>query len=180
MSELNTVARPYSKAAFEYAQEHGNLDQWTNGLALAAEVAKDSLLAEKVLGNPALTFQQKAEIVLSVFAEDQLDQAGKNFVFLLAENGRLALLPVIAAQFEMFKAAMEKTVDVDLTTAYPLADEQQHKLAQALGNKLGRDVNLTSNVDKSIIGGVVIRADDLVIDGSVRARLAKLAEAMNS
>ncbi len=86
----------------------------------------------------------------------------------------------ISAQYEVLKANLEMKVDVDLTTAFALDDAQQEKLAKALSSKLGREVKLTSRVDKSIIGGVVVRSNDLVIDGSVRARLAKLAEAMNS
>ncbi|WP_432697148.1 F0F1 ATP synthase subunit delta [Marinobacterium sp. YM272] len=178
MAELNTVARPYTKAAFEYARDKGSLDQWSTMLSTAALVVKDSAMAQ-VLNNPALTSGQKAEVLISV-CEEQMDDAGKNFAFLLAENQRLALLPEISLQFEQLKAAQEKSVDVDLTTAFALDDAQQQKLAQALSTKLGREVKLTSQVDKSILGGVVIRSDDLVIDGSVRARLAKLAEAMNS
>ncbi|GGC10710.1 ATP synthase subunit delta [Marinobacterium zhoushanense] len=178
MAELNTVARPYTKAAFEYALEKGNLDQWSAMLSTAAQVVQDSTMAH-VLTNPALTYQQKAEVLISV-CEEQMDDAGKNFTVLLAENQRLALLPEIALQFARLKAAQEKKVDVDLTTAFPLDDAQQQKLAQALSTKLGREVKLTSQVDKSILGGVVVRSDDLVIDGSIRARLAKLAEAMNS
>lgn len=178
MAELNTVARPYTKAAFEYALDKGNLDQWSTMLSAAAQVVQDSTMAQ-VLTNPALTYEQKAEVLISV-CEQQMDDAGKNFTVLLAENQRLALLPEIALQFARLKAAQEKRVDVDLTTAFPLDDAQQQKLAQALSTKLGREVKLTSQVDKSILGGVVVRSDDLVIDGSIRARLAKLAEAMNS
>jgi F-type H+-transporting ATPase subunit delta len=178
MAELNTVARPYTKAAFEYARDKGSLDQWSAMLSTAALVVQDSAMTQ-VLTNPALTSGQKAEVLISV-CEQQMDDAGKNFVFLLAENRRLALLPEVSLQFEQLKAAQEKSVDVDLTTAFPLDDAQQQKLAQALSTKLGREVKLTSQVDKSILGGVVLRSDDLVIDGSVRARLAKLAEAMNS
>lgn len=178
MAELNTVARPYTKAAFEYAREKGSLDQWSTQLSVAAQAVQDSRMA-RVLSNPALTAEQKADTLISV-CEEQIDDAGKNFVHLLAENRRLALLPEIAAQFEILKANLEKKVDVDLTTAFALDDAQQEKLAKALSSKLGREVKLTSRVDKSIIGGVVVRSDDLVIDGSVRARLAKLAEAMNS
>lgn len=178
MAELNTVARPYTNAAFEYAREQGSLDQWSSLLSLAALAVQDSEMG-RVLSNPALTSEQKAELVVGI-CEKQIDAAGKNFISLLAENRRLALLPEIAAQFDILKANLEKTVDVDLTTAFALDDAQQEKLAQALSSKLGRQVKLTSQVDKSIIGGVVVRSDDLVIDGSVRARLAKLAEAMNS
>src|SRR5690554_1361607 len=178
MAELNTVARPYTKAAFEYARDKGSLDQWSQLLSLAALAAGDSLMAP-VLSNPTLSAEQKSDLILSVL-DAQADEAGKNFVRLLAENGRLSLLPEISVQFELLKANLERKVDVNLTTAFPLDDAQQEKLAKALSSKLGREVKLTSKVDKSIIGGVVVRSDDLVIDGSVRARLAKLAEAMNS
>lgn len=178
MAELNTVARPYTKAAFEYALDKGNLDQWSAMLSVAAQAATDSEMA-RVLGNPALTSEQKAELVIAV-AEKQLDEAGKNFIFLLAENSRLALLPEIFAQFEKLKANQNRSVDLSVTTAFDLTEPQQQKLTQALGKKLGRDVNLTAETDQTILGGVIIRNDDLVIDGSVRARIAKLAEAMNS
>jgi len=173
MAELNTVARPYTKAAFEYAQEKGNLDQWSQMLSIAAMAVNDSQMT-RVLGNPSLSAEQKADVVLSVF-DAQADEAGRNFINLLAENGRLSLLPEISVQFEHLKANLEKKVDVDLTTAFPLDDAQQEKLAKALSTKLGREVKLTSQVDKSIIGGVVVRSDDLVIDGSVRARFSRSA-----
>ena len=178
MAELNTVARPYTKAAFEFAQEKGTLDQWSKMLSTAAAVASDSAMAN-VLGNPALTSVQKAGAMVSV-CEDYLDDSGKNFIQLLAGNQRLGLLQEINAQFEQLKANLLKSVDIDLTTAYELDEQQQQKLTQALIAMLGRDVTLTSTVDKSILGGVVVRTQDLVIDGSVRARLAKLAEALNS
>jgi F-type H+-transporting ATPase subunit delta len=177
MAEVNTVARPYTKAAFEYAMDKGNLDQWSATLALAAAAADDEKVA-RVLGNPALTDTQKADLMVGICEE--ADEAGKNFLRLLAENKRLSLLPKINAQFAKLKADQEHSLDISVITAFELKDEQQEKLAQALKTKLGRDVSLTSEVDQSILGGVVVRTDDLVIDGSVRARLAKLAEAMNS
>ncbi|WP_286240634.1 F0F1 ATP synthase subunit delta [Neptuniibacter halophilus] len=177
MAEVNTVARPYTKAAFEYALGKGNLDQWSATLALAAAAAEDEKVA-RVLGNPALTDAQKADLMISLCEE--ADEAGKNFLKLLADNKRLAILPEVSAQFAKLKAEQEKSLDIEVTTAFELQDEQQEKLAQALKTKLGREVVLTSQVDKSILGGAVVRTDDLVIDGSVRARLAKLAEAMNS
>ena len=144
---------------------------------LAAAAVNDEKVAS-VLNNPALTNTQKADVMVSI-CEDA-DEAGKNFLKLLAGNKRLALLPEISAQFNKLKANQEKSLDIEVTTAFELLDEQQEKLAQALKTKLGRDVKLTSQIDKAILGGVVVRTDDLVIDGSVRARLAKLAEAMNS
>ncbi|WP_417225825.1 F0F1 ATP synthase subunit delta [Amphritea sp.] len=178
MAELNTVARPYTKAAFEYAVDKGNLDLWSTMLATASAVAQHETM-KLVLGNPGLTSEQKAEAMNSV-CEEQMDQSTKNFISLLAENQRLALLPEISAQFEQLKANQQHSVEVSVTTAFDLGEQQQQKLTQALSSKLGREVSLTSEVDKSIIGGVIVRTDDMVIDGSIRARLAKLAEAMNS
>ena len=158
MAELNTVARPYTKAAFEYALEQGSLDQWSEVLATASAVAQDATM-KQVIGNPGLTSTQKAEALISVL-EENIDEGSKNFVSLLAENQRLLLLPEISAQFEQLKANQQKSVAIDVTTAFDLDEQQQQKLAQALGTKLGREVSLTTQVDKSILGGVVIRADD--------------------
>lgn len=177
MAELNTVARPYTKAVFEFARDAGTLDKWSSALSTSAAVSADDVMV-RVLGNPALTSEKKADALITVV--DDLDEAQQNFVKLLAENQRLALLPEIAAQFEQLKANQESSVEIDVTTAYELNEQQQQKLTQALSAKLGRDVALTSTLDKSILGGVVIRTSDLVIDGSVRARIAKLAEVMTS
>jgi F-type H+-transporting ATPase subunit delta len=178
MAELNTVARPYTKAAFEHAVDKGNLDQWSEMLTTAAAVSQHETM-DLVLGNPGLTSEQKAQAMISV-CEEQMDDSAQNFIVLLAENQRLALLPKISEQFEQLKASQQKSVDVNVTTAFDLGEQQQQKLTQALSSKLGREVSLTTEIDKSIIGGVIVRTEDMVIDGSIRARLAKLAEAMNS
>ena len=177
MAELNTVARPYTKAVFEFARDAGTIDNWSTSLLDAAQVASDGVM-KSILGNPALTSEQKADAVITVLAD--LDESGKNFIALLAENNRLALIPEISAQFEQLKANQQSNVEIDVTTAYELDEQQQQKLTQALSAKLGRDVSITSTVDKSILGGLVIRTQDLVIDGSVRAKIAKLAEVLNS
>ena len=177
MAELNTVARPYTKAVFEFARDAGTIDNWSTSLLDAAQVASDGVM-KSILGNPALTSEQKADAVITVLAD--LDESGKNFIALLAENNRLALIPEISAQFEQLKANQQSNVEIDVTTAYELDEQQQQILTQALSAKLGRDVSITSTVDKSILGGLVIRTQDLVIDGSVRAKIAKLAEVLNS
>lgn len=177
MAELNTVARPYTKAVFEYARDANTLQTWSQLLNDAAQIASDEVM-KSILGNPALISDAKAEAVISVLGD--LDDSGKNFIRLLAENKRLALIPEIAVQFEQLKANQESNVDINVTTAYELDEQQQQKLTQALSAKLGRDVALSSTVDNSILGGVVIRIQDLVIDGSVRAKIAKLAEVLNS
>ncbi len=178
MAELSTVARPYTKAAFESAREQKSLDQWSEMLGLAAQAAQDQQVAE-LLRNPALAADQKAGLILDICA-DKLNEQGQNFIKILAENKRLPVLPEISALFERLKAEQQKSVDVDITSAFALTKEQQTKLAQALGTKLDREVNITSSKDASLIGGLVIRTDDLVIDGSVRGKLQKLAEALSS
>ena len=118
-----------------------------------------------------------ADLLLKIL---QGDENGKNFVQTLSEVGRLPLFPQIAEQFETLKAEQEKTVEVEITSAYELTSEQQTNLAQALQKRLNREIKIQTQVDQSLIGGVLIHAGDTVIDGSVRGKLAKLAEAMNS
>lgn len=178
MAELTTLARPYAKAVFAEASEKGALDAWSSDLAALAAFAADANMA-KVLVHPSLTAQQQAQALIDVCG-DKLNDAAKNLVAVLAENKRLPLLPEIAALYEEFKAQLQNTVDVVVTSAFELSSEQADKLAQALKAKLQCDVRLTSEVDESLIGGAIIRAGDLVIDGSVTGKLSKLAEAMKS
>jgi F-type H+-transporting ATPase subunit delta len=178
MAELSTLARPYARAAFEYAKEQGDLAGWSEQLATAAAVARAEGM-ESVLDNPSLTDVEQARMLNDVCG-DGTGPAVKNFVSILASNKRLALLPEISSQFELYKANQEKSVDVEVISAFDLAEETAERLADALGKKLERDVKVSTSTDRDLLGGVLIRAGDLVIDGSVRGRLNKLAEAMNS
>ena len=178
MAELTTLARPYAKAAFEYARAANALPQWSEMLTLAAAVAQQDAMV-KAMGSPALTAQQKADAFVGVCG-DQLNEQVANLVRTLADNKRLNLLPEVQQLFAALMAQLQKTVDVQVTTAFELSGELQDKLAKALSAKLDREVSLTAAVDQSLLGGALIKAGDLVIDGSVRGRLAKLAEAMNS
>ena len=178
MAELTTMARPYAKAAFEIADAAGQLAQWSEMLALTAAVSQQESVV-KLLNSPALTAEQKAKQFADVCG-DQLSAEAVNLVNTLAENQRLSLLPQIQELFELHKAQREQSVDVEVTTAFDLSPELQDQLAKALTTKLNREVTLSTNVDKAILGGALVRAGDTVIDGSVRGRLAKLAETMNS
>ena len=178
MAELSTLARPYAKAAFEYALENGALSEWSGQLATAAAVTTADGMAS-VLNNPSLTDTEQAGLLNDVCG-DATGSAMKNFVSILATNKRLGLLPEISAQFELYKANQEKSVDVEVVSAFDLADETAGRLADVLGKKLEREVKVSSSTDRDLLGGVLIRAGDLVIDGSVRGRLNKLAEAMNT
>jgi F-type H+-transporting ATPase subunit delta len=178
MAELITVARPYAKAAFQFADENGSLTEWSDMLAFAAAVSEDEAVSS-YLRNPKITSAQKAEAFGDLCSE-KLNQQGKNFIALLAQNKRLTALQEIAVLFEALKSQKEQSVDVEITSAFALSDEQANKLAGSLKQKLGREVNVTTAEDKALLGGVIIRAGDLVIDGSVRGKLAKLAEKLNS
>ena len=178
MAELTTLARPYAKAAFEAARESNDLRQWLEVLGLANAVSQQANVQELIF-SPALSWQQKAETFVGLIG-DSVPKQLVNFISLLAENRRLSLLPEIYLLFDLYKAELEKTVEVDVQTAYPLKPDLEKVLAETLAKKLNREVSLHASVDKSLLGGALIRAGDTVIDGSVRGRLAKLAEAMNA
>ena len=178
MADKSTIARPYAKAAFEEARDHERLGPWSDALRTAAAVVGDSRV-EQLLGNPRITPQELATLVIEI-AGPQLGEEGRNFVRTLADNRRLALLPEIAALFDELKAEAEGIVDVTVTSAAPLDDAQRGKLAAALERRLGRSVRLHCVTDPALIGGAVLRAGDLVIDGSLRARLERIAYALSS
>jgi F-type H+-transporting ATPase subunit delta len=178
MAELATLARPYAKAAFQHAHAEGKLDNWLEMLNLAATVARQDRV-QALLDAPELSTEAKAQ-AFSEVCGDALSKDFVNFIHVLADNKRLGLLSHIAEQYYALKSQQEKTVDVEITTAYALSDAEIAKLSKALASKLERAVELTSHVDQSLLGGAVIRAGDTVIDGSVRGRLAKLAETITA
>ncbi|MCL6414225.1 F0F1 ATP synthase subunit delta [Aestuariirhabdus sp. Z084] len=178
MAELTTVARPYAKAAFEAAQASGELDLWAGMLEFGAAVAQDESM-KLFLDHPALSREQKAQAFADV-CESKLNEGAKNFFTVMAENNRLVLLPEVLNLFEYYKAQQGKQVDVEVETAFDMSKKQQDALVQALSKKLDRKVNLSSETNPQLLGGVVIRAADLVIDASVRSKISKLAEAINS
>ena len=178
MAELSTLARPYARAAFEYARDNNALTEWQSQLATASAVTQDPAM-DGVLNNPSLTADEQANTLIEVCG-DAVGTAAQNFIRILASNKRLALLPQIHAQFAQFKANQEKAVDVEVISAFDLDNAISERLAQVLGSKLERDVNVSTTTDSDLLGGVLIRAGDMVINGSVRGRLNKLAEAMNS
>jgi len=130
------------------------------------------------LTSPHLSKQQQQEAMLAV-CEGKLDQHGENFIKLLAENGRLLALPQIEVLFNHLRAEFEKTVKAEVTSATELNEQQITKLKEKLAAKLGRQVEINVKVDPELLGGLVIQAEDYVIDGSVRGKLAKLSETLN-
>jgi F-type H+-transporting ATPase subunit delta len=176
MAERLTIARPYAKAAFETAQAKQQLAAWSRMLAAAAAGVSDPPV-ETLLGSPKLPKQQIAQIFIELVGQE-LGDSGANFIRLLAENRRLGLLPVIAQVFEQLRADAERTIEATVISASPLGEVERAALARALKKRLNREVTLQCETDSRLIGGAVIRAGDLVIDGSVRSKLERLGLAL--
>jgi F-type H+-transporting ATPase subunit delta len=173
MAEAATIARPYAKAAFMSARDAKALPAWSEALRLASGLIADPHIADLV-SSPKLSTDQ----VVSLFAGlggKEIDAHWQNFVRLLARNKRLDVLPSIAAQYEALRAQYENELDVQVTSAVVLDAEQRAKLAAALKTRFKRDIRITTAVDAGLLGGAVIRAGDLVIDGSINGRLQRLA-----
>ncbi|HEX3912083.1 MAG TPA: F0F1 ATP synthase subunit delta [Steroidobacteraceae bacterium] len=178
MAERATIARPYAKAAFEYARDAQAFAEWSRGLQLAAQIAADARVAA-LSKNPQCGAAELAGVVTDV-AGDKLDAGMQNFVRVLAENHRLLLLPQIAAHYEELRSEVENTVDVQVVSAIALSGEQQDRLSQALSTRLKRKVRMHTAVDAALLAGAVVRAGDLVIDGSLKGRLQRLATDLTS
>ena len=175
MAESLTIARPYAEAAFKIARDAGALPAWSDALGRLAAVAS-SKAALELVGNPKLTVAQVASVVADTAGQLLPDQ--QNFVRVLAENERLAVLPEIAEQFESLRNAHEGVVDAQVSSAFPLSEAQLAELTGTLQSKYGRQVKVGVSIDPDLIGGVSIRIGDEVIDASVRGKLAQMAGAL--
>ena len=171
MSELTTAARPYAKAAFELANEAGTLGQWSEQLAaLSAVVAAEDSAA--LLGHPRISKAQKVDTLVELAGIDS--EGPKNLLKMLGENDRFVLLPEIANIFEGMKAEAEGAIEAEIISAQEMTDKQQNTIAAALQKRLGREIKLVTKVDPELMGGAIVRAGDLVIDGSIQSRLKVL------
>jgi F-type H+-transporting ATPase subunit delta len=168
-----TIARPYAEAVFERASESDALDAWSGMLAFLAMAAADPTLAA-VIANPLYDRQRLAVLIIDI-AGKRLSKEGANFVRVLAENNRLQLLPEMRTLYEQLKAESLRTIKVQVRSAYDLTAAQEKTIVAALQQRLGRSVTIESELDPDLIGGVHIRAGDLVIDASAKGRLQQLA-----
>ena len=173
MIEPTTLARPYARAAFEHARAADDLAAWQIALTELAAITAEPKVAA-AMRDPDQTAAQRASM-LSGLAGEAAPPAVANLLAIMADNGRLSLLPEVAVLFDRLKQAVESTVAVHVTSAYPLSDAETQQLAETMQERLARSITLTSETDPSLLGGALIRADDLMIDGSVRGRLNKLA-----
>ena len=173
MADYTTVARPYARAVYQQAIETSSVDVWNDALALMAGIVNDATM-RSLLDNPQISGDQQAELMLKVTA-DKLNAEQQNLIKLMAENGRLKALPEVAEQFETYRAEAEGKVDAEVASAFPLSKEQENSIIKTLKAKLGREVTITTTIDESLIGGVIIKAGDTIIDGSMKSQLESLA-----
>jgi F-type H+-transporting ATPase subunit delta len=176
MSQAITTARPYAQAAFEEAQKLADLKGWSEVLQSLAEAVNYPEVGT-LIRSPRVTKSQLSGL-LSDMLGGQLKTQQLNFIKVLAENQRLLVLPEIAAIFEVLKSEAEKSVDVVVDSAFELSAAQQEKIVSSLKKRMGREIKLSCKVNKELLGGVVVRAGDKVIDGSARTRLSEMANAL--
>jgi len=176
MAEIATLARPYANAVFELAKGRKVLDDWSKQLALVAAVAAEPSVKE-IIDSPASTNLEKSNTLVRVCGDD-LSREGKQFLHVLARNKRLDLLEEISTQYEALRAQEESTLEVEIVSAYALSDSERGRFSEALAHRFQREIQLTSRVDATLLGGAIIRAGDTVIDGSVRGKLEKLSETL--
>lgn len=175
-AELATIARPYARAAFSRALSNdGGLDQWSQMLRLLAALCNAPKVRQLLQGPVA---QGEKVKLLADLASDELTEEGRNLLAVLAERDRLLLLPTVARLYDLLKSNHEKTMSVAITSAFAISADQASELEAALHRRLQRSIKISTSVDKSLIGGVVIKTADTVIDGSVRGRLQKLSQAL--
>lgn len=174
MAELATLARPYASAVFDIARREADLDRWSRMLGFLAAAVSDPTM-RILLSAPEVDEVQKAHRLTGICG-DELNDRARRFVQVLAANKRLPLLAEIHLQFEDLRAEEQSTLDVEVTSAFPLSEQEMDRLKSALTRRFDKEVNMSATVDGNLIGGAVIRAGDTVIDGSLRGRLGRLAE----
>lgn len=177
MAENTTIARPYAKAAFDFAVENDAIDKWTEMLTFAAEVAKNEQVMAMLSG--AERPQMLCEFFINICGE-QLDEKGQNLIKVMAENGRLGVLPDVAELFLEFVAEHAKEITAEVISAVKLSAAQRKDISASLEQRLARKVKLVCRVNKKLIAGFIIKAGDLVIDSTVKGQLNKLSDTLKA
>lgn len=183
MSDFITIARPYAKAAFEFACEKNQagdanaISHWESMLMFASEVAQNDQIAQMLTGS--LSSEESANLFINICG-DTLCESGKNLIRVMAENRRLLALPEVFSQYLVLKKEHEGSVDVEVTATDKLTASQEQSIIEAMQKRLSRNVRLHCIIDPSIMGGLIIRAGDLVIDSSIRGRLSRLTDVLQS
>ena len=178
MLEPTTVARPYARAAFQHAVDQSQVDAWNDALQVLA-IAIDDVAVRSILDDPANTAQQRSDAINALLG-DSVPAGMASLVSVMSENNRLGLAREVSALFAELKAALDAAAKVAVTSAFDVPDDTAALLSKTLSERLGKTVDMTVEIDPSLLGGAIIKAGDLVIDGSVRGRLHKLSTALKS
>ncbi|MFZ4503407.1 MAG: F0F1 ATP synthase subunit delta [Methylovulum sp.] len=176
MSELATLARPYAQAVFKRAVETDSIEKWSEQLFFISEVMSDHEIKSLVI-NPKVNIDKTLGLVLDI-CQDYVDEEASNFIKLLFENKRLSLMPSILSLFESLKSEHGGYLHADVLTAYDLSAEALDNLSNSLALALGKKIHINVILDKSLIGGVLIRAGDIIIDGSIRGQLQQMQKTL--
>lgn len=178
MAEASTLARPYAQAVFNQASKDGSFAGWSETLGFLTEVTTNQSIQE-IISNPEI---QRKDVITLIedIAKDKLDEKGINFLKVTAENGRLELIPEIAGSYELLKAERSDSIEAMVTSAFAVNATQKKSITEALKKKFACEVTIKSEIDKTLIGGIIIRAGDVVIDGSVKTQLEKITHSLLS
>lgn len=176
MADNASIARPYAKAVFDLAQEAKAFEAWSGALSLLAAISRDEDFSALV-NDPRVESSKVADLLIDL-AKDALPEGGENFVNLLVQNDRLGALSDIDQQYGDLVAKAQASITAEVVTAMALTDEQKSSLSAALEARLGLKVALQETVDAALVGGAIVKAGDLVIDGSARGRIEKLTTAL--
>ncbi|MCZ6892884.1 MAG: F0F1 ATP synthase subunit delta [Gammaproteobacteria bacterium] len=174
MQEKLTIARPYASAAFSYAEENGQIDEWSTMLSALAAAVSDPDLA-RLIGHPKITGDQLVALVSEILG-NRLNDEGRNFIRVLVEAERVVLAPQIVELYERRRADAAGVVNVDVTSAFPLSEKERAHISEAMSARIGKTCEIETSLDPQLIGGAVIKIGDAVIDLSLRRRLSELAQ----
>lgn len=178
MAEARTIARPYAEAVFKLAKAKDALPAWSGMLQLAAAIAADERI-RALIGNPQVPAKRLGELLLDLCG-DKLTDEGRNFIVLLAENGRIEILPEVSELFEQLKIRQEGVLDAKITSAFAMSDTQLRDLVADLEVRFKRKIEAKVSIDPELIGGVKVEIGDEVLDASVQAKLEAMAVALKS
>lgn len=178
MAEVSTLARPYAQAVFNLATKDDSFAVWSEMLALLKEVSNNASIQE-IISNPEVQKDQLISLFQGI-CKQGLDEKGINFLKVVTENGRLALIPHIADSYEVMQSERSGNIEAHVISAYAVNATQKKTIAEALKIKFGRDISIKTKTDKSLLGGIIIRAGDVVIDGSVKTQLEKITHSLLS
>jgi len=173
MAEAITVARPYAVAIWRHADAAGKADLWSDMLQLMADIVGDETMAA-IVADPRVGTDRLSQLMLDICG-GRINDSAESLIKLLVENGKLSLMPEIATVFAALKSEAGGAVDATLQTAYPVNAKFEQAIAAAMQKKLNREVNFTTEEDKSLLGGVIVRVGDMVIDASVKGQIESLA-----